>query len=426
MATKLKNLEVTSVDLVDRGANPDAHVRLFKRGEEPPEEEPTDTEKGLLRKFARWLAKGYGDARKGGGEAPDGPDAPDGVAKGARLLAEELGREGPREAAGEVEWLCHALSESLSSIICDGDMTPGGREAMMAQSLREFGEAIAGPMGAWARGRKSGAVPGGAEKGAAMGGAADAEAADATDATGDADAADAAGAAGAGKQQEEPTPGMAGQVGGATKGMGSMPEKEGYDTMKIDKGSMSPEDLEILEGLEKKYAAGGDGDGDGAAQDAAGKAGDASGDGEGAASGEVAKALADMRAAYEAQTAELEALKKSLEIGKLAQMAEKYEPLGKRSGELAEKLYELRKAGGTAYDDYVALLDESLAMVGKGSLFGEIGSSRQGTAGGEEAIGMKAAEIEKAGGASGADAVVKAFEENPELAARYEEEYMGR
>lgn len=39
MAAKLKKLSVTSVDLVDQGANPDAHVCLFKRAE------PTDIEK---------------------------------------------------------------------------------------------------------------------------------------------------------------------------------------------------------------------------------------------------------------------------------------------------------------------------------------------------------------------------------------------
>ena len=31
MATKLKNLKVKKVDFVDEGANPDAHIELFKR-----------------------------------------------------------------------------------------------------------------------------------------------------------------------------------------------------------------------------------------------------------------------------------------------------------------------------------------------------------------------------------------------------------
>lgn len=90
--------------------------------------------------------------------------------------------------------------------------------------------------------------------------------------------------------------------------------------------------------------------------------------------------------------------------------------------------YDLKKAGGTVYDDYVALLDENLAMLGKSRLFGEIGSNRQGSAGTEESIGIKAAELAKSanGGMTHADAVIKAFEENPELAAQYEQEYMGR
>ena len=41
---------------------------------------------------------------------------------------------------------------------------------------------------------------------------------------------------------------------------------------------------------------------------------------------------------------------------------------------------------------------------------------------------MKAAELAKSatGGMSSADAIIKAWEENPELAAQYEAEYMGR
>ena len=41
MATKLKNLKITKVDFVDDGANPEAHIRLFKSkdGVEPPHDE---------------------------------------------------------------------------------------------------------------------------------------------------------------------------------------------------------------------------------------------------------------------------------------------------------------------------------------------------------------------------------------------------
>lgn len=40
MATELEDLEVTSVDFVDKGANPNAHIRLFKRDAGEPAGEP--------------------------------------------------------------------------------------------------------------------------------------------------------------------------------------------------------------------------------------------------------------------------------------------------------------------------------------------------------------------------------------------------
>ena len=45
-----------------------------------------------------------------------------------------------------------------------------------------------------------------------------------------------------------------------------------------------------------------------------------------------------------------------------------------------------------------------------------------------QTIGIKAQELQKAAadGLSSPDAIIKAFEENPELAAQYEAEYMGR
>ena len=76
----------------------------------------------------------------------------------------------------------------------------------------------------------------------------------------------------------------------------------------------------------------------------------------------------------------------------------------------------------------MALLDESVAAVAKGGLFGELGSSRQGSAGTEQTLGIKAEELAKSsqGGMASTDAIIKAFEENPELAAQYEAEYFGR
>lgn len=43
MATMLKNMKLTSVDLVGRGANQEAHISLFK-GMDPTSEENPNTE----------------------------------------------------------------------------------------------------------------------------------------------------------------------------------------------------------------------------------------------------------------------------------------------------------------------------------------------------------------------------------------------
>lgn len=408
MAAKLKNLSVTSVDLVDRGANPDAHVRLFKRKEAEPERDP---DAGLFQKFMAWLTKGLQDAAAPGGNAP-----PEGaVEKEAQTFSDNITREQLREVTSEMFDNCYALSDSLCSIICDKDMDAAAKEAMLLKSLDEFAQAVRCAAAQWAQGQKAAKEQeeqAGIQKSAA---------------------------------QQDALAKLLGQYG-----LGGEPapthhepqgEKEETDTMKIDKSKMTPEEQATLAEFEKKYGIADPSEGGGTpapesvpaggvekgaeppAQPAAPAAPEA-----GALHPDVAKALSEFEAMKKQQTAEIEALKKSLEVERLTTLAQKYEVLGKKAPELAEKLYTLKKAGGTVYDDYVALLDESVAAVTKGGLFGEIGSSRQGSAGTEQTIGIKAAELAKSaqGGMTSAEAIIKAFEDNPELAAQYEAEYFGR
>ncbi len=205
-------------------------------------------------------------------------------------------------------------------------------------------------------------------------------------------------------------------------------EQEVTETMRIDKSKMTPEEAATLAEFEKKY---------GVAEEPAAEPVSQGGVEKGAdptpapASAElhpeVQKALADLQALTKQRDAEVEELKKSLEIERLTAAAKKYEVLGKNAGELAVKLYELKKAGGTVYNDYVSLLDENVETLTKSGLFGEIGSNRQGGAGSAQSLKIKAAELAKSasGGMSSPEAIIKAFEENPELAAQYEAEYMG-
>jgi hypothetical protein len=211
-------------------------------------------------------------------------------------------------------------------------------------------------------------------------------------------------------------------------------QKEETDTMKIDKSKMSPEELAAFEAIEKKYGVADPAPapttpaatppGDGLAKGAEGTPPAATTTPE--LHPEVRKALDDAAAVRKAQDAKIEELTKSLEIEKLTAVAKKYEMVGKKADELAAKLYELKKAGGTHYADTIALLDEQVTLVEKSGLFSEIGTTRSGGVTGTGAeLSVKAAEVQKANaGMTSPEAIVKAFEENPEMAAQYDAEYV--
>ncbi len=199
--------------------------------------------------------------------------------------------------------------------------------------------------------------------------------------------------------------------------------------MKFDKSKMTPEEIRTLESLEKRYgiadeptpaANAAEGVNKNAEPPAAAPIAPAT-DG---LHPDVKKALDEFETVRKAQLEEIEGLKKSLEIERLTTFAKKYEIIGKNADELAAKLYELKKAGGTVYTDYVALLDENLTAVEKGGLFAAIGSDNSGTADTVGKITAAAGEIAKAANTGMTpEAIIKAWENNPELAEMYESEY---
>lgn len=417
MANKLKNLSVTSVDLVDQGANPDAHIRLFKRKEQ---EQEADPDIGLFEKFSCWLAKGLAAAFKTDvGENVENDVGT--VEKEAATFSENVNREQLREITSEMFDCCYALSDSFCSIICDNTLDADTKSGLIRQSLDEFSETIQAAAEQWAAGQKM-SKPQNTETGIQKSVV---------------------------QQQIFEKLWERYQKGGEPSepqdtGTSNITEQEVTDTMKIDKGRMTPEELATLAEFEKKYGVA-DNDDPGSSTGVSGGAGtDSAVQDGGVAKGaethmspivpvtdslhpEVRKALADFQELTKRQNAEVEELKKSLELERLTVVAKKYEVLGKKADDLAAKLYELKKAGGTVYDDYVSLLDENVTTLENSGLFGEIGKNTQGSAGIEQAIGIKAAEVEKAaaGGMAAPDAIIKAWEENPELAAQYEAEYMG-
>ncbi|MDR3148623.1 MAG: hypothetical protein LBT88_01205 [Oscillospiraceae bacterium] len=381
MATKLKNLSVTSVDVVNQGANQDAHIRLFKR---------KDGEQGdsFVQKLAAAIAGAFGKSDNQTDVSKDG----------AATFADEIKREKMRNIVSQVWDYCYALSDSLGSIIFDDEQDEDAKREMMLTSIDEFAETMREAIPQWASGKES--VIGKIEKSKTQE---------------EAFSLFWSNYENAGEEPKEADPlvakGTINQATNSDTGENNPTLKEEKE-MKFDKSKMTTEEQATLADLEKRY---------GTTEEPCTPASpDATTGAE--LHPEVKKALEDFDAVKKQQTAEIEELKKSLETERLTAFAKKYEPLGKKADELAAKLYDLKKAGGTVYDDYVALLDENLTTLEKSGLFSEIGKNTQGSAGTAETLTIKASEIAK-NGISQADAIVKAFEEHPELAAQYEAEY---
>ena len=121
MATKLKKMKLTSVDLVRAGANQEADICLFKSAD-PPEttESPTEPEKNIFKRFIAWL-------RENPTEANTEPHS-----------HIEKGEETP-----DLELIYKsALAESLHSIMQDDTLTDIEKKDMAEESLRQYSDKI--------------------------------------------------------------------------------------------------------------------------------------------------------------------------------------------------------------------------------------------------------------------------------------------
>ena len=137
---------------------------------------------------------------------------------------------------------------------------------------------------------------------------------------------------------------------------------------------------------------------------------------------------ADLPPAVKKALEEMQTLQKSIEMKEFEAVAKKYEILGKKADEEAKVLYDLKKSGESNYNAYVAAMDAQVALVEKSGMFAEIGKS-----GGYSYSSVAKSEpeakvetiaksyMESDPNLTYADAVAKAWENNPELMAAYEE-----
>ncbi|MBQ8963036.1 MAG: hypothetical protein IJ089_04460 [Clostridia bacterium] len=120
----------------------------------------------------------------------------------------------------------------------------------------------------------------------------------------------------------------------------------------------------------------------------------------------------------------LRKFREDFEMRQYTDVAKKYTLLGKKPEELAKSLKSLKDAGGTAYDDMIALLDANLSAVEAAGTFSEIGKRGNSAGAADDAWGKletAADEIQKSKpGMSRADAIDQACIMHPELVDEYE------
>lgn len=121
MATKLKDMKLTSVDLVRAGANQEADICLFKSAtdqETAPEAtgSPTEPEKNILKRFIAWL-------KENPTEAENEPHSP---------------IEKADEKPDPEEIYKTAIIESIKSIVGDENLTKDEKIEIMEKSFEQF------------------------------------------------------------------------------------------------------------------------------------------------------------------------------------------------------------------------------------------------------------------------------------------------
>lgn len=417
MATKLKGLKVKKVDFVDEGANPDAHITLFKsRDGVPGKTSGSEPKESIWKRL-------FGPLAKLAGVAPEELDnAVEAIEKsGAMTFSEQMNERKTRKIADEMWDICFALQNSLASIMRDEELDSKEASDAMQESLDDFVAVVEDAIDRWSLG-KSACI---SKK---CGKVTKEELDDMKSAREKLD--DEIKKASADLEGEEKKP--------AKKNENPKGEEE---EMNIDKSRMTPGERAFLEEIEKKY---------GSQEETNPAVGTSTEVTKKEENKPVEKSVPTPTGAepttpvcgveddiYKglspAVKAEIESLRKfreDAEDRELHQLAKKYTIIGKKEEELVPMLKSLKAAGGTAYDDVVAMMDAMVSTTENSGMFSEIGKSGGHVS--ASPVAKSASEgrvdviakgyMEKDPTMSYADAVAKAWENNPDLLAEYDRE----
>lgn len=315
--------------------------------------------------------------------------------------------------------ICYALQASLCSILNDEELDSTGAATAMNESLNEFTTVVKEAITNWSNGKvinivKSEEVT---ESDLALMKSAAARLNDNIE-----KAQTAAGKpTGEGNDLEVDTEDK--------KDQGKKKQSKGdEEDMKIDKSKMTQAELLILEDIEKRY---------GMAEEPA-QTGQTP-EGTPVVTKSIEKPEQNQEAPAEeediykglnpAVKAEIEALRKfreDAESRELDAVTGKYEIIGKKKEELVPLLKSLKAAGGTAYNDMIAILDATVEAVNKSGVFSEVGKSGHGSAHVSDAEGkiegIAKGYMQKEPSMSYTEALAKAWEDNPDLMDAYDAE----
>lgn len=126
-ANKLKINELTSVDLVKRGANPDADICLFKSAEGA--EVPPADDKSIAKRLFDALKSTFAPFLE------EEAAAEDSVKKDARTFAQIKAANDMED----VQWkYTRAFNESINSILTDGDLDAAQKSEKLQETLVQF------------------------------------------------------------------------------------------------------------------------------------------------------------------------------------------------------------------------------------------------------------------------------------------------
>lgn len=361
--TKLKKMNLNSVDFVRRGANPDAYIKLCKSADYEEEIEKQPLFKSIVSALKKAIL----------GEEQDEPEFD------------------IQKSADDMQYFTDCLAKSYDSIMADTTLSHEERMEMLAKSTNEFTDTM-----------------------------------------------------------EDYLSSVSSHVGKSTHDAIDYPltknnSKGGYETMginleNVDKSLLTSDEAAQLDALIAKACKTKKADDNmeepEMVQASCGKPScKKKTDGTMPTEGEDDPEMnPDVKKSLEEELKAVQELRKSMEMREYMEIAKKYESIGKKPEDLAKTLHDMKQAGDDVYKSYVDALDEQVSIVEKSGLFVELGKSGSngpsyvsvGKSEAEGKIEALAAEIRKSDASiSYHESIAKAWEQNPDLIAAYDDAYRG-